>query len=55
MSKRQEEIGMTDAQYKDRVRDWIAELERILTLGVSDKARDEIEAEIERRKKVLED
>lgn len=48
-----EEVGMADAQYKDRVRDWVAVLERVMKLGVSDEAAKEIEAEIERRKKLL--
>lgn len=55
MEERFEEMGMTDNQYKDRVRDWIAELERIKALGVSEAAAAEIDEEIKRRKKVLED
>ncbi|MGI6590362.1 MAG: hypothetical protein ACOX1O_01920 [Eggerthellaceae bacterium] len=50
-----EEIGMTDLQYKDMLRKQIREYERIKELGVSKEAESEIDAEIARMRKAIED
>lgn len=46
---------MTDLQYKDMLRKQIREYERIKELGVSKEAESEIDAEIERVRKAIED
>lgn len=46
---------MTDLQYKDMLRNQIREYERIKELGVSPEAEIEIDAEIARMRKAIED
>lgn len=55
MTEREEEIGMTDKQYKDHLRGLIADLERIGDAGVSEEARAEIGGLIARFQASLED
>lgn len=55
MTEREEEIGMTDMQYKGHLRGLIADLERIRDAGVSKEARAEIERLITRFQSSLED
>lgn len=55
MAHTEEEMGMSDLQFKDHLRGLIAELERIKADGVSDKAEADINALIERFKAALED
>lgn len=49
-----EEMGMTDAQFKDHLRELIAFLERVKTLE-PDEMRKELDEFIERKQKTLED
>ena len=46
--------AMTDLQYKDMLRKQIREYERILKLGVSQEAEEEIKKEIEDMRKTIE-
>lgn len=55
MTHMEEEMGMSDLQFKDHLRGLIAELERIKADGVSDKAAADIDALIDRFKAALED
>ena len=50
-----EDMGMTDMQFKNHLRELIANLERILKLGVSEEAEAEIKEVIERYRASLED
>lgn len=54
MDERQEEMGMSDMQYKDHLRAVVADLERIKRLGVSEEAAAEIDAVIERFRLTIE-
>lgn len=55
MTERNEEMGMTDMQYKDHLRGLIADLERIKAAGVSLEAEAEIDRLLERFQASLED
>lgn len=55
MNERQEEMGMSDMQYKDHLRSVIADLEAIRAAGVSEAAGEMIERIIARYKASLED
>lgn len=50
-----EVMGMTDAQFKDYLRELIANMERIKSLESADEMRKELEEFIERKQKTLED
>lgn len=50
-----EDMGMSDNQYKDVLRGLVNDLERIKRLGVSDDAKVEIDAMLERFKAFIED
>ena len=47
--------GMTDAQFKDHLRELIANLERIKNLETVEEMREALEEVIERKRKTLED
>ncbi len=55
MTERQEEMGMTDMQYKDHLRGLVNDLKRIKAAGVSEEAEREIDELIERFKMAIED
>ena len=50
-----EEMGMTDAQFKDHLRELIAFLERVKDLESLEEVRKELDQFIERKQKTLED
>ena len=47
--------GMTDLQFKDHLRELIANLERIKRLSTDEEMRKELEELIKRKKRALED
>ncbi len=50
-----EDMGMTDAQFKDHLRELVAFLERVKELESADEMRKELDEFIKRKQQTLED